>query len=128
MNFTRKFALLLLAAASLAVFSFAQKQAQAQVVVYGPSYGAYYGGYGAYAAPVYSAPIYSAPVYSSSFLCRPGLRGICGSGSHCLRRLLCPRRVRSHWPLSPPWFRSELPLRKRAVERGYRRLTPCWIH
>ena len=64
MRFSRRFAFLLLAAASFAGLSFAQKQAQAQVVVVG-GYGGYYGGYGVVAAPVYSAPVYAAPVYAA---------------------------------------------------------------
>jgi hypothetical protein len=72
MRLSRKFALLLLAAASFAVFSFAQKEAQGQVVVVG----GYYGGYGvyggpAYSAPIYSAPVYAAPIYTSSFYAGP---------------------------------------------------------
>jgi hypothetical protein len=77
MRLSRKFALLLLAVASFAVFSFAQKEAQAQVVVvsgYG-GYGGYYAGYGAFGGPVYSAPVYAAPIYTSSFYAGPVYNG-----------------------------------------------------
>jgi hypothetical protein len=82
MRLSRRFALLLLAAASFAVFSFAQKEAKAQVVVvngYG-GYGGYYAGYGvfggpAYGAPIYSAPVYAAPIYTSSFYSGPVYNG-----------------------------------------------------
>lgn len=77
MKMSRKFVLLLVAAASFAVFSFAQKEAKAQVVVvsgYG-GYGGYYGGYGVFGGPAYTAPVYAAPIYTSSFYAAPAWGG-----------------------------------------------------
>ncbi len=75
MKCSRKFAVLLLAVAGMAVFSFALKQTQAQVAVVYGGYGGYYGGYGVYAAPVYApvyaAPVYAAPVYSTPWYATP---------------------------------------------------------
>jgi hypothetical protein len=64
MKCSRKFAVLLLAVASTAVLSFAQKPSQAQVAVVFDGYGGYYGGYGVYPAPAY-APVYASPWYAT---------------------------------------------------------------